>query len=352
MRDYSLTGPDGRRAVETGLADATWFRPSVDRATMKALMQRRDGPAVRDTLVWLALLAASGAAVVVSWPSWWVLPALVVYGVLYGSASDSRWHECGHGTAFRTRWMNTVVYELACFLIMRDPTVWRWSHARHHTDTYVVGRDPEILFVRPTSRRRLVAHLFGVIDVPLAMRHLVLHARGRLTADERTYVPESARRRTYRTARLWLVVYLGVAAACVAMRSVLPVVLVGAPRAYGCWHMVLCGITQHGGLAQDVLDHRLNTRSMRMNPLSRFVYWNMNHHVEHHLFPLVPYHALPALQAAIAPQLPLPSSGFVAALREVGTSLRRQRSEPDYALPRTLPDGTPLVPAARVAERA
>ena len=40
--------------------------------------------------------------------------------------------------------MNDVVYNIACFMIFREPTVWRWSHARHHTDTIIVGRDPEI----------------------------------------------------------------------------------------------------------------------------------------------------------------------------------------------------------------
>jgi fatty acid desaturase len=29
-------------------------------------------------------------------------------------------------------------------MIMREPTVWRWSHTRHHTDTIIVGRDREI----------------------------------------------------------------------------------------------------------------------------------------------------------------------------------------------------------------
>jgi fatty acid desaturase len=47
------------------------------------------------------------------WGSWVALPFFLAYGVLYGSASDSRWHECGHGTPFRTRWMNDAVYNLA-----------------------------------------------------------------------------------------------------------------------------------------------------------------------------------------------------------------------------------------------
>ena len=57
--------------------------------------------------------------------------------------------------------------------------------------------------------------------------------------------------------------------------------------------MVMTGLLQHIGLADNVIDHRLNTRTVYMNPITRFIYWNMNYHVEHHMFPMVPYHALP-----------------------------------------------------------
>ena len=52
---------------------------------------------------------------------WLSVPFWLAYGVLYGSASDSRWHECGHGTAFKTPWMNDAVYQIACFMIIRNP---------------------------------------------------------------------------------------------------------------------------------------------------------------------------------------------------------------------------------------
>jgi hypothetical protein len=54
-RNYSLLGPDGARAVETGLAAAEWYHTDVPRKVMKDLMQRSDQPAIRDTviLVWL-----------------------------------------------------------------------------------------------------------------------------------------------------------------------------------------------------------------------------------------------------------------------------------------------------------
>ena len=148
-RDYSLRGPDSARAVETGLATAQWYHTEVPRKEMKALMQRSDQPAIRDTILLfgaMILLAGLGIAL---WPSPWSAPAWLAYGVLYGSAMDSRWHECGHGTAFKTRWMNQLVYQVACFCMMRDPWCWKYSHARHHSDTIIVGRDPEIAIMRP-----------------------------------------------------------------------------------------------------------------------------------------------------------------------------------------------------------
>ncbi len=73
----------------------------------------------------------------------------MIYGALYASTSDSRWHESSHGTAFKTDWMNNTLYEIASFMVMRESSVWRWSHTRHHSDTIIVGRDPEIAVPRP-----------------------------------------------------------------------------------------------------------------------------------------------------------------------------------------------------------
>ena len=39
-------------------------------------------------------------------------------------------------------------------------------------------------------------------------------------------------------------------------------------------------------------------------------YMNMNNHVEHHLYPQVPFHALPRLADAVRTQVPEPDPGF------------------------------------------
>ena len=66
-------------------------------------------------------------------------------------------------------------------MIMRDPTVWRWSHTRHHTDTLMVGRDPEIAAMRPARLAQAAGQPGGLVDVTMAFRLMFVHASGRLS---------------------------------------------------------------------------------------------------------------------------------------------------------------------------
>ena len=336
-RNYDLAGPENQRAVDAGLASADWYHSDVDSKVIKGLMKRSDAPATRDTLLWFTLLALCAVGIIAFWGTWQVMPFLVVYGVLYGSASDSRWHECGHGTAFRTAWKNDLVYHIASFMIMRNPVSWRWSHARHHTDTIIVGRDPEIALMRPTAIAKTALLFIGVPAIFHDLQCLIGQATGRFSRGERDYIPESEQRNAVFWARVHIAIYAVTVFAATIMQSIIPLVLIGGPRIYGCWHAVMTGLIQHGGLAEDVLDHRLNSRTVYLNPVSRWIYWNMNYHIEHHMFPMVPYFNLPRLHMLIKEDLPAPSPSILAAYRELLLSIWRQRTEPNYYIRKVLP---------------
>jgi fatty acid desaturase len=346
-RNYSLEGPLNERAKEIGLANADWYKTPIPRARMKELMQRDDGPATRDTAIYYLAMIVTGGLGAYFWGSWWCVPFFIVYGVLYGSGGDSRWHECGHGTAFKTQWKNDFVYQVACFMTVRNPGVWKWSHSRHHTDTIVVGRDPEIILMRPPELIKAVLNILGIVMVPQAWMAMLRYAGGRLTGGEKDFIPEAEHNKVYAVARVWLLIYAAVIAACVYWQTILPLMLIGLPSMYGAWHMFMTGLTQHIGLAEDVLDHRLNSRTVYINPFSRFVYWNMNYHIEHHMFPMVPYHRLPEVHAEIKGDCPPPYQGFLATYREIVATLLRQLREPNYFVSRELPPGahpTPPLP--------
>ena len=64
---------------------------------------------------------------------------------------------------------------------------------------------------------------------------------------------------------------------------------------------------------------------------------NTNYHIEHHMFPMVPFHALPRLHALIVDQCPPPHRGLIEAYREMVPALLRQRRDPSHHAARPLP---------------
>lgn len=336
-RDYSLTGPETKLAEERGLADAQWYASEIPRQRMRELMQRRDRPAILHTLIWFGVLIGSGVLGYLNWGTWWALPCFLVYGVIYASSSDSRWHESLHRTAFKTVWLNDALYEIASFMVFRESVSWRWSHTRHHTDTIIVGRDPEIAVPRPPDLLGIAMAFFVLKSAPKEFARMLKHCFGHLTPAEATYIPGSEHPKVFRNARIYILIYASVIAAAIATRSILPLMYIGLPSLYGSWLMVVFGLTQHAGLAEDVLDHRLNCRTVYMNPLFRFLYWEMNYHVEHHMFPMVPYHALGKLHQELKADMPTPYQGLWEAYREIIPTLFKQAKDPTYFVQRQLP---------------
>jgi hypothetical protein len=58
----------------------------------------------------------------------------------------------------------------------------------------------------------------------------------------------------------------------------------------------------------------------------------MNYHLEHHMFPMVPYHNLARLHEAMKADCPKPYNGFLAAWREIIPVLFRQLKDPAYCI--------------------
>jgi fatty acid desaturase len=63
----------------------------------------------------------------------------------------------------------------------------------------------------------------------------------------------------------------------------------------------------------------------------------MQYHVEHHMFPAVPFYNLPALRKEIAHDLPPAPHGLWATWSEIIPVLKKQRENPDYTFIPELP---------------
>ena len=118
-------------------------------------------------------------------------------------------------------------------------------------------------------------------------------------------IPEKAQAKVILSSRIyvaiWIVIILWSIVAFILDASLLYFYL---PQFYGRTLHKLVAFTQHAGLARNIKDHRLHTREMYLNPILSFLYWKMEYHVTHHMFPTVPSYNLDKLHHHIKDQLP------------------------------------------------
>ena len=96
--------------------------------------------------------------------------------------------------------------------------------------------------------------------------------------------------------------------------SVVPVLL-GQP------FLRLYLLAEHWGCANGS-DMFVNTRTTETNGLVRLLAWNMPYHVEHHAYPAVPFHSLPALHPLVRAEIVVLTPGYRALHRRLWQSLR------------------------------
>ncbi len=319
--------------------DRAWYSPGLSRKELKPLLKRDDLHGLVHFGLWLILLGGVGylSARLYLAGSFWALPSFLVYGVIY-SSNNARWHECSHGTCFKTGWLNSFFYWLCGSMEFRDGIEFRWSHARHHSYTMIRTIDPEIPVPRPPNIVKYLADYFYLWSGFYAVRNLILHAVGIVPKSVQNYVPKEEFRAMFWSARAALIPHLIAIGLAIYLSSWLPLLLFGLPRFYGCFIQWAFNGMQHAGMMENVYDHRHSTRSFLFNPMLSFLYVNMEHHIEHHLYPLVPFHQLPVLHERLAERLPPPYRGLFPALGECLAAMIRQRKEIAYNIERPIPE--------------
>ena len=137
-------------------------------------------------------------------------------------------------------------------------------------------------------------------------------------------------------ARFSLFGHTALAALFIATGHWFLIILVNGKHYCG-WLGFLCGNPQHFGLSPNCPDFRLCCRTYTCSWLPAVLYWNMQYHIEHHMFPAVPFFNLPKLRAAIAHDLPDAPHGLPATWKGLLEIHRKQIKDPAYAFLPELP---------------
>lgn len=286
-------GKVDHKAFVTGL-------PADLRARLTA---KSDQAGLRHLALHLGAIFAVGALIAAGVPGWWAL--LPLQGVLIVFLFTLE-HEATHKTPFACEGLNEWVGRACGFLLLLPFEWFRYFHLAHHRWTNIEGRDPELEGGKPETLRAWVWHVSGLPYWGAEVRLLMALIAGRGGAE---YLPSAALPRIVVEAR-WM--GLGYALVLVSLAFsplllwawLLPVVL-GQPA------LRLYLLAEHGDCSR-VANMFENTRTTFTTTLVRFLAWNMPYHVEHHVYPAVPFHQLPALHGLMQAELRVTAQGYAA----------------------------------------
>ena len=320
----------------------SWYKPNIDKKEFKKLCKKSDWQGFKHMIIYFSFLGFFGYLAFATWGTWWSLLFFIIYGNIWG-CSDAIWHETGHRTAFKTRKLNDFFYTIASYMNNFEPVRWRWSHSLHHS--YTASVDPHDYEVDGSifANHTIISFLF--IFVPgssfLTLHkslHLEIlkHALGIETKVMKDCIPEDKRKDCINSSRLFVLLWISTIALSIILSSFLPILLFLLPKFFNFLN-VIWGLTQHMGLKEDTKDHRLSTRSVRLSLIPSFIYWKMEYHIEHHMFPMVPSYNLPKLYEEIKDQLPKPQS-LIEAYKEIIPAVIKKSKDPSYYIPVKIPN--------------
>lgn len=139
------------------------------------------------------------------------------------------------------------------------------------------------------------------------------HAIGRVTTP---FINAVARDGIVREARILLAVYALVAVVAVAAQSAAPLFYWLLPVLLGQPFLRMYLLAEHTGCPL-VEDMQVNSRTTLTNWMMRRLAWNMPFHTAHHLYPGVPFHALPEVHRRIRDGVRFVTPGYIAVQREL-----------------------------------
>ena len=319
-----------------------WHRCIIDKEEFKQLCKKSDLAGFKHVLIYFIALLISGYLAYITWGTWWSLVFFLIYGNIYG-CSDSMWHETSHKTAFKSKFWNSFFYQIASYMNNFEPVRWRWSHFKHHSHTaFEDPYDFEIIIKKPTDLFSFFSYFIPFASLLTFHKSLqfeaIKHAFGITTPVMHQCIPEKEKLKCRNSARIHVGIWLFIIIVSLIYQTWLPVLFLVLPGFYGKTLIASFGLTQHTGLQENIKDHRFSTRTVYLNPVFSFLYWHMEYHIEHHMFPTVPSHNLSKLHSLIKDQMPDAKKGLLGAYKEILPAIFKQAKNPNYKIELSVPN--------------
>ena len=330
-----------------------WYRCPIDPTVLRELSKPSDFQGFQMALGHLGLWLLTGAvsfyfAVEQLWLGF--LLTIFLHGTV-GTFFSAPHHELCHGTVFKTKRFNEIFLRIFSTLGLQNFHIYKMSHSYHHRFTLHRIADKEVVLPKTPSLRFLyLLQLFTFnITGGFESRGLFPTMRGlfRVAADrmEQPYnewgaelyaeFPEE-RLKAVHWARYLIAVHLSFALFAVLIGYPILILIVSLHPFIGNWLRYFVGAPMHCGLQSDVSDFRKCVRTITLDPISEFLYWHMNWHLEHHMFAAVPCYNLKKLYEAVAEDMPQPRT-LISSWQEMLEVVKQQEADPAYEFDTPVP---------------
>ena len=295
---------------------------------VRALSVRSDRLGAVRLAMHLALIGAAGWLVAAA-PVWATPLAVLLLGIAQ-TALFAPVHETMHLTAFRSRRTNAVVGWLAACPALLNWHFYTAFHLAHHRFTQDPARDPELNPPPPAALDGYLLRILAVNYWRARLKVIVDCWRGDLSAYP--YIPVSSHTRVIASVRLMCLLVAALALGSAAIWGwAAPVLFWLLPQLAGQVVLRLYLLTEHTGCAETP-NGLVNTRTTLTIAAVRLLMWNMSYHAEHHLYPSIPFHRLPAAHRALRERLGVLQDGYtrwhLGFLREIITRSPTVRMTP------------------------
>ena len=330
-----------------------WYRCPIDPTVLRELSKPSDLQGFKMALGHLGLWLLTGLlsfyfAIEQLWLGFLLM--IFLHGTV-GTFFSAPHHELCHGTVFKTKRLNEIFLRIFSTLGLQNFHIYKMSHSYHHRFTLHRIADKEVVLPKTPSLKFLyLLQLFTFnITGGFESRGLFPTMLGlfRVAADrmEQPYnewgtelyaeFPEE-RLKAVHWARYLIAVHLSFAVFAVLIGYPILILIVSLHPFMGNWLRYFVGAPMHCGLRSDVSDFRKCVRTITLDPISEFLYWHMNWHLEHHMFAAVPCYNLKKLYEAVAEDMPKPRT-LISSWQEMLEVVKQQEADPAFEFDTPVP---------------
>ena len=367
VSDVNIEYPALSKACDT--LNIQWYRSAMEPERFRELSKRNDLRGWIQAGGHFGLFMMTGLFVYLAWAAeFWVifLIVLFIHGTVGSFFTGTAPHELGHGTVFRTKWLNKFFLYLFSLLGWWNPFDYASSHTYHHRYTLHPEGDREVLLpMHPNIGKTFLLQLFtlnllttpgrsfgkgGLISTVWVtfLDAIGMTGSKNIPSNEWLIALHSNQPDQHKKSVAWSRIQLTfhIALMLVSILTgywVLPLIFTFFSFIAN-WLSYFVSLPQHCGLRENLTDFRKSTRSIVLPSFVEFLYWHMNWHIEHHMYAGIPCYNLRELHFEIKDDMPRPRTLF-GAWKEMLDTWKLQKSDPHYQY------DTPLPPTAKIKRK-